>query len=631
MLGLVLLGPAAPRSQTAALAGDLDNRNAEGAATRFVDVREYLFTGCNTGLRRDTELCCVTASDENVRYVQIYKSNTQGFCSMLDSAENSTKPSLEHSRKRLKQHWDQDSAAEECHDAFTFTFVRDPLDHFISGSSEVAFRFHRNAIKRRDFTTCSMPPHSCYTWAAPSLNAAQRARAFVEDFAWGKLNSPCCDASRETELHAMPQAAFVMDALDGRLGTPVQRIDFLGKLESVQEDWSSVAAAVRGLPAQYVDTRFHNGSDASSGNEFRTAMEDLLRNDSSISAETRDAFCHQLRYDYTCFGYIPDRVCANASPEALEARCPLAIAEGNGGTYVAVDGYSSWYSEQQIQSQHAVIPIADYAGFDFELVAETDLDQDGVAPDLPGVFRTLQVFRAKNDVAQVALVHVGKCAGWTVRDTLRQYGITVWEYHMRQPVLLDLDGQKTAITTRDPLDRVVSAFNWRHPSNNQIHNNPSGPSADPEESGLYHCFDSVRAFAEALDGRNTTTCAELARTMLTGPKSKRGRWSLIGDDTQWYLERVMPQLRQGEIDFTLTHVANLDADVKYAVQWITDTPETQNVELVSVHDDDYPKKYDTGLSRAGRRLLRAALQPEYELLDELEKLAVRHVTGLNFD
>ena len=93
------------------------------------------------------------------------------------------------------------------------------------------------------------------------------------------------------------------------------------------------------------------------------------------------------------------------------------------------------------------------------------------------------------------------------------------------------------------------------------------------------------------------------------------------------VDQVREQLRRGEVDFTLTHVASLDADVNYAVQWITDwaSPETQSVEMSSVHDDDYPKKYDTDLSTSGRRLLRAALQPEYDLLEELETLAVKPV------
>ena len=106
MLGFGLgLVPAVPRLQTAALAEDLNSRGAEGAAASYADVREYLFTGIN----RRTELCCAAAADENVRYVQIYKSNTQGFCSMLELTANSSQSSLAYSR--LKQLWGQDSTA----------------------------------------------------------------------------------------------------------------------------------------------------------------------------------------------------------------------------------------------------------------------------------------------------------------------------------------------------------------------------------------------------------------------------------------------------------------------------------------------------------------------------------------
>ena len=128
----------------------------------------------------------------------------------------------------------------------------------------------------------------------------------------------------------------------------------------------------------------------------------------------------------------------------------------------------------------------------------------------------------------------------------------------------------------------------------------------------------MRAFADALDCRNATKCAELACTMLTGPKSKRGRWSMVGDETRWYLERV-PQLRRGDVELTLTRVEKLEANVQYAVTWITDAPHTLRVQLSSVRDGDRPKKNNMKLklSRAGAGFLRAALQPEYDLLEEL--------------
>jgi len=51
----------------------------------------------------------------------------------------------------------------------------------------------------------------------------------------------------------------------------------------------------------------------------------------------RDAFCSILRYDYSCFGYKPARVCAGASAEAMRAECPLVELQGK---LVAPNGYT---------------------------------------------------------------------------------------------------------------------------------------------------------------------------------------------------------------------------------------------------------------------------------------------------
>ena len=70
----------------------------------------------------------------------------------------------------------------------------------------------------------------------------------------------------------------------------------------------------------------------------------------------------------------------------------------------------------------------------------------------------------------VLLLHVGKCAGSTVRFVLQNLKkpsgescLNVSEVHMRQPGRQTPWG-KIVMTTRDPLDRIVSAFNYRHPT-----------------------------------------------------------------------------------------------------------------------------------------------------------------------
>ena len=105
-----------------------------------------------------------------------------------------------------------------------------------------------------------------------------------------------------------------------------------------------------GLPAKYAyDEEPHPCSDATSENPARAAMTELLKDDAVLGAETRDAFCRQLRYEYACFGYVPDRVCARASEEAMSAKCP--ISRGEDGAYTAAPGYAEWYSDSPYRDE----------------------------------------------------------------------------------------------------------------------------------------------------------------------------------------------------------------------------------------------------------------------------------------
>lgn len=66
---------------------------------------------------------------------------------------------------------------------------------------------------------------------------------------------------------------------------------------------------------------------------------------------------------------------------------------------------------------------------------------------------------------RATLVHIAKTAGETAASTLRAWGLLGSEVHMRPLTLDEALRGKLVITLRDPMDRVVSAFNWRHPSN----------------------------------------------------------------------------------------------------------------------------------------------------------------------
>ena len=61
---------------------------------------------------------------------------------------------------------------------------------------------------------------------------------------------------------------------------------------------------------------------------------------------------------------------------------------------------------------------------------------------------------------ELVVVHVGKCAGATVRNELLAAGIVHSEVHVSRPIYFP--GKRYLILLRNPVDRFVSAFNWRH-------------------------------------------------------------------------------------------------------------------------------------------------------------------------
>ena len=62
---------------------------------------------------------------------------------------------------------------------------------------------------------------------------------------------------------------------------------------------------------------------------------------------------------------------------------------------------------------------------------------------------------------QYALIHIGKCGGSSLRDALANQEIygTIRPIHVKKPTVDK--NTKYFIVARDPIDRCISAFNWR--------------------------------------------------------------------------------------------------------------------------------------------------------------------------
>jgi len=165
-----------------------------------------------------SENCSAAFRGVRITYVQVYKSNTQGICGNL-----------------LRLH---DGSDRPDSPAFTFTFVRDPMAHFVSGFSEISYHARRSqrAFDREPFRGKPGVPH-CRQFSQRNASAQQQATAFVGDFVFGRLGPRCrhLPESRgyfwELDLHAFPQVAFVRSALAYR---HIRGVDFVGRLEELE-------------------------------------------------------------------------------------------------------------------------------------------------------------------------------------------------------------------------------------------------------------------------------------------------------------------------------------------------------------------------------------------------------------
>ena len=180
-------------------------------------------------------------------------------------------------------------------------------------------------------------------------------------------------------------------------------------------------------------------------------------------------------------------------------------------------------------------------------------------------------------------------------------------------------GHHYLITVRDPVARTISAFNWRHPCGGGGGHNlgdRTKHSMDRWELKFYTCFETVDAFAAALDPGRNDTCGELA-TQVFAPE----RPGHISHGLAFYLADVGAALRDlARTSVYLIRQESLQADVDGVAAWLKVDPELLNTTLPHAHTG-YPREGDAALAPAHRAFLEAYLDDEVAYLAALENHA----------
>ena len=215
-------------------------------------------------------------------------------------------------------------------------------------------------------------------------------------------------------------------------------------------------------------------------------------------------------------------------------------------------------------------------------------------------------------------IHVGKCAGGSINKALFKQGIAFKEYHcgsankdIEQLIRNDTEENIYLISTRDPIKRFISSFNWDKYEKIVLQN-----TTNPTWAKIYDTFSSVNHLVESLESSNDElkSMAECAFS---------GSFLHMHLGISWYLTLdLVSQIPSGRL--YLIRTENLVDDFNHFLTGaFTDKS----------HVDSLPNDKDSGeflgkinienpkyLSENARRILRQKLNMDYKINSKLNEL-----------
>jgi hypothetical protein len=211
---------------------------------------------------------------------------------------------------------------------------------------------------------------------------------------------------------------------------------------------------------------------------------------------------------------------------------------------------------------------------------------------------------ANSSATQTFYVHIGKCGGESIANSLRQsdFQFTHIHAHARPPFQ---PSSKYILSVRDPILRAKSCFDWRlHLLANNKRPSPWGSIRryrQKYELKVLKHYGNLNSLAEELGDRHTALEAEYA--LFSIGHMRKGH--------SWYLDALLENLGASQI-LAVINTESMMEDMAYYLD-IKDTPHTKS----DYHRNQYQ------LSEKAKINLRNALSHEYRTLQKLHTLLLQ--------
>ena len=197
-------------------------------------------------------------------------------------------------------------------------------------------------------------------------------------------------------------------------------------------------------------------------------------------------------------------------------------------------------------------------------------------------------------------IHIGKTGGGSIYKTFRFRR----RVHIRPVEMRDLRGYNAFIVIRDPIARLISAFNWRKYDQCSIH----ATNCHQNERDLFSCYRTLNSFAEG--AAQEQDCSTLALDVIQHP-TESGH---IGMGYAYYFHKVnftdvKCRLFTARTENLMDGLQDFARLVGHPHRLVTASPRR-------VHSS-YPQRNDTFVSERGRRNLELVLSADYEIYNSL--------------